>query len=90
MSDRVLVNIAEGVAHVRLNRPEKKNALDAEMFEEILGTARRLREDRSVRAVVLSGEGGSFSAGVDVASLGQMATGDLNPDSDSISKRLPI
>ena len=52
MSDRVLVNIAEGVAHVRLNRPEKKNALDAEMFEEILGTARPLREDRSVRAVV--------------------------------------
>lgn len=86
MSDRVLVNIAEGVAHVRLNRPKKKNALDAEMFEEILGTARRLREDRSVRAVVLSGEGGSFSAGVDVASLGQMATGDLNPDSDSIQQ----
>lgn len=86
MSDRVLVNIAEGVAHVRLNRPEKKNALDAEMFEEILGTARRLREDRSVRAVVLSGEGGSFSAGLDVASLGQMVTGDLNPDSDSIQQ----
>ena len=86
MNDRVRIECKDGVAHVRLNRPEKKNALDAEMFEGILGAAKRLREDRSVRAIVLSGEGGSFSAGLDVASLGQMATGALNPDSDSIKQ----
>lgn len=84
MSGRVTVEIDEGVAQVRLDRPEKKNALDAGMFEGLLSAARRLREDDSVRAVVLAGNGDSFSSGLDVSSLGEMASGDLNPDSDSI------
>ncbi len=86
MSDRVIVEIEEGVARVRLNRPEKKNALDAEMFEGILAAAHRLREDRSVRAVVLSGEGDAFSSGLDVANLAAMAGGSLNPESESIQE----
>ena len=86
MTERVKLSLNEGVAHVRLNRPEKKNALDGAMFEGILSAARRLRSDRSVRVVVLSGEGDSFSSGVDVASLGEMASGDLNPDSESIQE----
>lgn len=85
-NERVRIECNEGVAHVRLNRPDKKNALDAEMFDAILGAAKRLREVRTVRAVVLSGEGGCFSAGLDVSSLGQMATGALNPESDSIKQ----
>ncbi len=84
MTDRVIVDICEGVAHVRMNRPEKKNALDAEMFDGILNAARQLGEDRSLRAVVLSGEGDVFSAGLDVSSLGEMATGALNPETESI------
>ncbi len=83
-SERVSIDRKGGVAHVVLNRPEKKNALDAEMFDGVLSAARELREDGSVRAVVLSGAGGDFSAGLDVSSLGQMATGELNPESDSI------
>jgi enoyl-CoA hydratase/carnithine racemase len=86
MSDRLRVGVDGGVAHVRLNRPEKKNSLDAEMFDAILNTAKSLKNDPSVRAVVLSGEGDSFSAGLDVSSLGEMATGDLNPESDSIKE----
>jgi enoyl-CoA hydratase/carnithine racemase len=84
MSERVKVEREDGIAHVRLNRPEKKNALDAGMFEGLLAAARDLREDRSVRAVVLSGEGGCFSSGLDVSSLGDMASGDLDPESESI------
>jgi enoyl-CoA hydratase/carnithine racemase len=84
MSGRVSVQIDEGVAHVRLDRPDKKNALDAGMFEGLLSAARRLREDPSVRAVVLAGNGDSFSSGLDTSSLGEMASGDLNPDSDSV------
>jgi len=86
MTDRVKVEIADGVAHVIFNRPEKKNALDAGMFDGILSAARRLRDDRSVRAVVLSGEGNSFSAGLDVSSLGDMASGALSPESESIQE----
>jgi len=86
MTDRVLMSVSDGIAHVRLNRPEKKNALDGEMFDGIRNAAERIRKDASVRVVVLSGEGGSFSAGLDVASLGEMATGALNPESDSIKE----
>jgi enoyl-CoA hydratase/carnithine racemase len=84
LSDRVILERSEGVAHVRLNRPEKKNALDGAMFDRLLSTARSLRQDASVRAVVLSGEGDSFSSGLDVSSLGEMASGSLTPESESI------
>ena len=84
MTERVIVEIFEGVAHVQMNRPDKKNALDGDMFDGILTAARQLRDDRSVRVVVLSGVGDAFSAGLDVSSLGEMATGSLNPKSESI------
>lgn len=54
MTEGVLLSSSGGVAHVRLNRPEKKNALNGEMFDGIRNAAERIREDPSVRAVVLS------------------------------------
>jgi len=69
MSDRVTVSIEDGVADVRLNRAEKLNALDIAMFEALVETGRSLAADRSLRAVVLSGEGRAFCAGLDVASF---------------------
>lgn len=88
MIERVIVELIDGVAEVRLNRPEKKNALDADMFEGLLSAAHRLGKDRSVRAVILSGEGDSFCSGLDVSTLGEMAAGSLSPDSDSIKEAL--
>jgi enoyl-CoA hydratase/carnithine racemase len=85
LSERVELEISDGVAHVRMNRPEKKNALDAGMFEGLIGTARQLMDDRSVRSVVLSGAGDCFSAGLDVSSIGAMAQGDLSGNSDEIA-----
>ena len=67
MSDRVKLDVNERIAHVRMNRPEKKNALDGPMFDGLLAAARRLGEDASVRAVVLSGEGDSFCSGLESA-----------------------
>ncbi len=64
-SDRVLVTIEQHVAHVRLNRPEKRNGLDLAMFEGIVAAGDRLAADRGVRAVVLSGNGPVFCAGLD-------------------------
>lgn len=75
MSDRVTIQRLEGgVADVRLNRADKRNALDAAMFNALHDTGKALAEDRSLRAVVLSGEGPSFCAGLDFASF--MASGD--------------
>ena len=73
MSERVTVAIADGVADVRLSRPDKMNALDDAMFTGLIEMGDRLAEDTSVRAVVISGEGRAFCAGLDVASFGAMA-----------------
>jgi len=75
MSDRVTVNSVGGIADVRLNRADKHNALDKEMFRSLTETGRRLAEDTSLRAVVLSGEGKSFCAGLDFASFMEMGEG---------------
>ncbi len=69
MSERMHVETSGGVADVRLNRPDKLNALDPAMFEALVATGRRLAGDPSLRAVVLSGEGRGFSAGLDFASF---------------------
>jgi enoyl-CoA hydratase/carnithine racemase len=65
MDDRVSVSISEGVADVRLVRADKMNALDAAMFEALVATANRLVSEEGLRAVVLSGEGRAFCAGLD-------------------------
>lgn len=65
----------DGVAHVRLNRPEKMNALDPAMFAAFLETLDRLAGTSGLRAVVLSGEGRAFCAGLDMASFGKMGEG---------------
>jgi enoyl-CoA hydratase/carnithine racemase len=72
-TDRVSVELKDHVADVRLNRPEKLNALDAAMFESIVETGKRVAATSGVRAVVLSGEGRAFCAGLDFASFMQMA-----------------
>lgn len=76
MSDRVRVTIEDGVADVRLNRPDKMNALDPALFEALAAAAAGLAADPSLRSVVLSGEGRSFCAGLDMASFAAIASGE--------------
>ena len=76
MSDRVIVSISDGIADVRFNRPDKRNALDGEQFAAIVEAGESLKTNRKVRAVVLSGEGASFCAGLDLSSMAQMAGGE--------------
>ena len=73
MADRVTVTVSDGVADVRLARPEKLNALDTAMFEALARTGEELAADPSVRAVVLSGEGRGFCAGLDFSGFEAMA-----------------
>lgn len=76
MADRVSVTVEGGVADVRLDRPDKINALDPAMFSAIVEAGESLKGDPSVRAVVLSGEGRGFCAGLDFASFQAMAGDD--------------
>ncbi len=79
MSDRVLVTIADGIADVRFNRPEKRNALDHEQFASIAEAGEALKSERGVRVVVVSGVGESFCAGLDFSIFGEMAGGGDRP-----------
>ena len=82
---RLTVDIEAGVADVRLDRAEKMNALDNAMFEGLAATARELADDSSVRAVVLSGNGRAFCAGLDFGSFRAMQQ---SGDSDSSTREL--
>jgi enoyl-CoA hydratase/carnithine racemase len=82
----VSVTVESGVAHVVLNRPEKKNALNADLFNGLLEAASRIEADKSVRAVVLSGAGRNFSSGLDISSLGEIADGSLDAGSGEIAE----
>ncbi len=73
---RVTMEITDGVADVRLARPDKRNALDVAMFAGLITTGERLKSDPRVRAVVLSGEGPDFCAGLDFGSFQAMRDGD--------------
>ena len=75
MSDRVSISMINGIADVRLNRPDKMNALDQALFHAIVDAGEGLKGDASVRVVVLSGEGRGFCAGLDFGSFQTMAGG---------------
>lgn len=74
--DRVTVTVADHVAHVLLDRADKMNALDDAMFEAIVAAGHHVHTERGVRAVVLSGAGRSFCAGLDLSSIGSTMKGD--------------
>jgi enoyl-CoA hydratase/carnithine racemase len=69
MAQRVNLEVRDQVAYVTMVRGEKYNGLDWDMFVGLVDTARRVRKDRSIRAVILRGDGPAFSTGLDVASF---------------------
>ncbi|MFV0309236.1 MAG: crotonase/enoyl-CoA hydratase family protein [Desertimonas sp.] len=76
-SERVTISVDDrGIADVRMNRPDKRNALDGAMFRGLADAGEQIKADPSVRVVVLSGEGASFCAGLDFSSFQSMADGD--------------
>lgn len=72
---RVTTHIENHIAHVTLTRADKRNAVDPEMAEAIVAAGQTLQE-ADIRAVVLSGDGPAFCAGLDVMSFAQLAAGD--------------
>jgi enoyl-CoA hydratase/carnithine racemase len=72
---RVTITIEDHVADVRFNRPEKINALDGEQFAAIVDAGEELKGNLDVRAVVISGNGRGFCAGLDFTSFQAMAGG---------------
>lgn len=76
MTRLVTIDIKDHVAFVRLNRPEKYNALSIDMFRAIIDAGKTVQADKSIRSVVLSGEGRGFCAGLDFESFMKMGSAD--------------
>ena len=74
---RIVVESRDAVRVVRLNRPDKKNALDSGMFEGLVQAARLVAADRAIRVVVLSGAGDCFCSGLDLSSFAAMSDAGL-------------
>ena len=91
MEQRVSISITDGVADVRLVRADKMNALDAAMFEALIGASDRLSGEKAVRAVVLSAEGRAFCAGLDMDRFAAMkekgGNGILGGENRDLSER---
>lgn len=66
---RVLLDIQDDIAIVTLNRAEKYNGLDWPMFKGLIETAKKLKKNKTVRAVILRGDGKVFSSGLDIMSM---------------------
>ena len=84
-SDLVTIDINNGIADVRLNREEKYNALSQDMFDAIIEAGHSLASADDVSAVVLSGNGRGFCAGLDMASFASMSDGPRKRKSDTDS-----
>lgn len=65
----VNLNIEQSIATVSLNRPEKLNGLNYQLFRDLLDCAARLKKDKHLRVIILKAEGESFSAGLDFAEM---------------------
>lgn len=74
-SERILYHVADGVATVTLNRPDKRNALDDKTIAELKASLARTDDEAAVRVVLLRGAGPDFCAGADLSQLEKIAAG---------------
>ncbi len=79
MAGEVDYEVIEGVAHVTIDRPDKRNAMNVEVFAQLAERASEIRADEAVGAVVVAGRGGNFSAGIDLATLDRLLGHGLEP-----------
>jgi enoyl-CoA hydratase/carnithine racemase len=73
IDERVTISVVDGIADVKMNRADKRNALDNAMFTSLSAAGEYLKKLDGLRVVVLSGDGASFCAGLDFSSFAQMA-----------------
>jgi enoyl-CoA hydratase/carnithine racemase len=78
IDDRVTISVVDGIADVKMNRADKRNALDNAMFTSLNAAGEYLKKLDGLRVVVLSGDGASFCAGLDFSSFAQMAEAGAN------------
>jgi enoyl-CoA hydratase len=79
VSEVVSYEVTDGVAHVTIERPERKNAMSLEVFDQLTERAAQAAADDAVGAVVVAGRGGTFSSGIDVSVFGDQLHEGVDP-----------
>ena len=79
MADEILCEVKDHIATVTMNRPEKRNALNAIALQQMEDYLHRLNDDPDVRVVVIRGAGKAFCAGRDLREMGQQQASDKPP-----------
>jgi len=94
--NRVKISINAQIARVVLTRPDKHNALDMKMFYAIDAAIKKLRKNKNIRVVIVSGEGKSFCSGLDVKSIMKQRSGMIKllwkwwPGNANLAQRVSI
>ena len=81
MSDELLTAVDGGVATIRLNRPDRRNALNTAVLSGLRALFDRLDDDHAVRVVVVRGEGKAFCSGMDLQEMKQQQAATADPES---------
>ena len=89
MTDQVLTHLEDGVLTLKLARPEKKNALTDAMYGALADGLERADADPQVGAVLITGEGDSFTAGNDLSDFMAVATGAAQAGERQVNRFLP-
>lgn len=77
LNERVIIDRHDHVAHVRMVRTDRANSLDLQMFQALIAAGEEIIADPTIRAVILSGDGSGFCAGIDFAVLQAMQGGSI-------------
>jgi enoyl-CoA hydratase len=81
------LSLADGIAEIRLNRPEKSNAMNDAMWQEIRQAFAWIDHTPQARVAILSGEGKNFCAGIDLAMLAASSKKSLTRTAHAAAKR---
>src|SRR5881628_4212849 len=84
MADEILCALADGIATITLNRPDRRNALDTAMLEGLHRRFDELERDARVRVVVIRGAGTAFCSGRDLEEMSRRQRDALEPEADVI------
>jgi methylglutaconyl-CoA hydratase len=90
VDNSVLYALEGNIGKITLNRPEKRNALNDAMIAGIKSALRKVRGDKDVRALVITGAGKDFSSGADLAGLGRILQSSVNINSDDANSLMEM
>ncbi len=88
MSECLIVTVADGLCTLTLNRPDKRNALNGEVFDALDAALAAIETDASIACVVLRGAGKAFSAGADLGGVGTGSAGGASSGGPHASQKV--